>query len=523
MDEKNIQIFDWGEIQWIYEPESMNSSNMMYIGVATILPGERQAKHIHYGNEQFLYVLSGEGEQLLDNKVTNIKPGAFFHIEAGSVHETINIGNEPMKQLIISIPASPENNTFVETRIKKLVNIRGKQESTIKINDEIKKLYDEAVGILDIPISIFNKKGDAVIVGKEFPDFCVKMCGVNTNIKNCCLYEMKEEWGPRQYKELSANVCSYGITVFYLPILCNDEAIGIILGGHIRTSKEELSSIYKNSKKDTIQDPSYQVIQVVPKGTMIAILQQMKKLSKNIAYYYIFKKAEMELNKKEEIIQDIIKNELMLEQSLKSTEGKILNMQINNHFLFNTLNAIAGMAVKEDAFKTYESIIHLAQMFRYTLKTENDFVKLKEEIEQLHIFLQLQKLRHGDKLRIDFEISKEVDKVYVPFNCLQPIVENTFIHGFRCKKDKMHIRILVKGGEDRIGIEIRDNGCGIEDKNIEELNRRLSRENKEKTLSGLGMIYSKFQLLYQDNFTFEIQSPCNKGTTVKIILPTKWA
>ncbi|SNS00020.1 Histidine kinase-, DNA gyrase B-, and HSP90-like ATPase [Anaerovirgula multivorans] len=522
MNRKNLQLFDWGEIEWIYEPESMNSSNVMHIGVATILPRRRQNKHIHYGNEQFLYVLSGEGEHLLEKEVIRIKPGALFHIEAGSVHETMNIGEEPIKQLVISIPAGQENNSFIEARIKKLLNLKNKQKVPIIINDEIKYLYDEAVDMIHIPITILDKKGEAVIVGKDFPYFCIKTCGVNTNIKNCCLYKVQDKWGPRQYKELSANVCAYGITVFYLPILCNDESIGTIIGGHIRTSKDKLPSLHKSHKEDNLQDSSYDAIQVVPKGTMIAILQQMKKLSKNIAYYYIFKEAEMALNKKEEIIQDIIKNELMLEESLKSTEGKILNMQINNHFLFNTLNAIAGMAVKEDAFKTYESIIHLAQMFRYTLKTGNNFVKLKEEIDQLHIFLQLQKLRHGDKLRVDFDISSEVDKVHVPFNCLQPIVENTFIHGFQHKKDEMHIHIIAKGHKDRIWIEIRDNGCGIEDKNIEELNRKLSREDKEKPLSGLVMIYSKLQLLYQENFTFEVQSIYNKGTTVKIVLPTKW-
>ena len=87
---KNTQYFDWGHIEWIYEPDPVSSKNNMSIGITTILPNTKQNKHIHYGDEQFIYVLSGEGIQLIGSKISEMKPKQIYHMEAGTIHETTN-------------------------------------------------------------------------------------------------------------------------------------------------------------------------------------------------------------------------------------------------------------------------------------------------------------------------------------------------------------------------------------------------------------------------------------------------
>jgi len=515
----NTQYFEWGYIEWIYEPD--NFLNSMYIGISTVLPNRKHNKHIHYGDEQFLYVLSGIGKQLIGDKVSMIGAGSLFHIEAGSAHETINLGNEPMVQLLISIPAFNESNIFIQNKIQNLLDIKRKSEAPIKINNEIKYIYDEIISSLKVPVSIIDKEGCFVIKGNGYPAFCDVKCNLDGNLSSCCLYGIQDSYLPPYYTEPSAFVCQHGLTVFSMPIICNDEVVGVIKGGHIRTFSNNIIIENHLVDKDVPRDQSYEAVQITSKATVTAILQQIKKLSKSIVNYYILKNTGIELNQKEEIIRDITKHEMMLEENLKSTKERVLNIQINNHFLFNTLNAIASLAIKENAHKTYESIIDLSKMFRYTLKTSNNLVEFKDEINYLRNFINLQKIRFGDRLEVEFNISSDIENTSIPFNCLQPIVENCFIHAFRGKKEGLIIQVHAKRDKDNVIIKISDNGIGLKKSDLAILNKKIKEDQKATNISGLMMIYSKLQMFYYDKFDFDIISMPNQGTSIKLTIPDK--
>lgn len=511
MSKASTQYFDWGQIEWKYEPEYGNSTNIMHIGFITIFPGKKQIRHVHYGDEQFLYVLSGKGEQLIDDKVNILEPGAGFHIDAGSVHETINTGDEPIIELLISIPANYQNNLFVQNKVENLLLNGNKYKNPINIDSSIKDIYDEFIRSLKIPLSIFDVEGNIIIKGQGYPEYCEAKCSVGKNLNNCCIYGIKSNYASPQYPDPSAYICPYGLTVFVVPMLYNHEVIGIIKGGHIKNFSGESYDNY-------ISDMNYESIPLVPKARMQAISLQLKKLSKSIIDYYIIENTETELGKKEEIIQDICEHEIMLEKSLKSTQEKVLNIQMNNHFLFNTLNAIAGLAIKENALKTYESIISLSKMFRYSLKTSSSFVSLKDELEYLGNFIDLQKLRYGDRLEVRLDVSDEIKDTVVPFNCLQPIMENCFIHGFKEKKSRMFIEVSGRRDMDSVIIEICDNGIGMDERDIEALNKKIQQMNGSEVVSGLILIFSKLKLFYDRGFSFKISGALNQGTCVKIII-----
>lgn len=513
---ENMQSFEWGHIEWIYEPDSNNSLNNMSIGIVTILPNKRQNRHIHYGDEQVIYVLSGEGNQLIGDKVSDIKLGQIYHMEAGIIHETINQGDEPIKHLLISIPVQYEQNMLRQKEESDMVNSIEMINDTTQINNEIRYIYETIVNPLKMPVAILDMDGNIVIKGRDYPEFCKSNCLIHKNDGNCPIYNIKGEYGPPQYTALSAVICPHGLTVFTTFIMSNNKPIGMIKGGHIRISTSNADG-YSNSSKETFNTLS-ELMQVVPKGTLNAVLQQLKKLSKTIENYYIFKNAEIQLNKKEEIIQDIVKNEIALEESLKSTKERVLNIQINNHFLFNILNNIAGLAIKENAVKTYQSIIDLSKILRYTSANQNHFVQLKNEIQYLKNYTNLQKLRYGNKLKINIDVSTDINNKNVPFNCLQPIVENCFIHGFKDMNKGMKINIIGKLDRSNLIIEINDNGIGLKEEELDELRYRIS-EYEKYELRGLMMIYYKMKLIYGNNFDFKIESSKGKGTKVKITLP----
>ncbi|CAK7077120.1 histidine kinase [Tissierella sp.] len=512
----HIQYFDWGNIEWIYEPDTKNSINIMHIGISTILPGKRQKEHIHYGDEQLLYVLSGQGQQLIGKELSIKEPGSLFHIDAGSVHEAINAGEEPIKELLISIPVyynqrNPLNDILNSGEVHK-----ENFEDTIVLNDKIKHLYDEAIDILGIPLSIFDRKNEPVIISHNYPEFCIKKCNVHKDVRNCHLYNIYDEYMPPHYKDPFAFVCQYGLRVFVMPIIINNSLVGTIKGGHIRIYDES----YVEFKDELDLDYAlYRKIQIVHQGRIMAILQHIKTLSKNISYYYLLENTEMELYKKEEIIKDIAKNELLLEESLRSTKEQVLSIQINNHFLFNTLNAIASLAIKEDSIKTYESIIRLSKIFRYSLKSSNSIATLNDEILFIMDYLELQKLRYGERLSVNINISENAKSARIPFNFIQPIIENSFVHGFKNKMDNLSIQISCRKNQDKIYIQVLDNGTGLEEDEIEKLNNMIKGQTENFIISGLMMIYRKLELLHHNNFEFKISSKKNAGTQVIIVIP----
>lgn len=511
------QQFEWGHIDWMYEPD--NSHNIIHIGIVVIDAHARHKKHIHYGDEQFLYIISGIGMQSIGERMSAIEPGSLYHVEAGSAHETINTGDEPLYELLISIPAFYNmGNLFVQNKIQNMIDTKREMEFSIKLDGRIKKIYDETIGLLKLPLSIIDQYGNCVMQGKDFPAFCEKNCHVSADLGNCPLYAIQDSYLPPYYMEPSAFVCHYGISNFFMPIICNNEVVGVIKGGHIRTSSGD-TNVESHVDAGAQSDADREMMQLTSNATVTAILEQIKKLSKNIVNYYILENTEIGLDKREELIRDITRNEIVLEETLRSTQERVLNIQINNHFLFNTLNAIAGLAIKENADKTYASILNLAKMFRYTLKTSSNFVDLQVEMDYLRNFIDLQKIRYGEKLQVLFAIAPAIGDISIPFNCLQPIVENCFVHAFKNKTKDLGIRIEVKPCGAGVSIEISDNGEGLSVEKLQAVRAKIEEEQRRADISGLMMVYGKLQMFYRQNFTFAINSVQGEGTSIKLIVP----
>lgn len=150
-----------------------------------------------------------------------------------------------------------------------------------------------------------------------------------------------------------------------------------------------------------------------------------------------------------------------LETRLTQARLQALQMQLNPHFLFNTLNAISSLMHK-DVEEADRMIVHLSDLLRYALEsTEAQEVPLRQELEFLDRYLQIQKARFGERLVVQRDVPDETLDVKVPNLVLQPLVENAIEHGIAPHARTGEIVLRARRQADRLELEVRDNGAGL--------------------------------------------------------------
>ncbi len=146
--------------------------------------------------------------------------------------------------------------------------------------------------------------------------------------------------------------------------------------------------------------------------------------------------------------------EAKLENMLKETELMMLRSQINPHFLFNSLNSISSLTIS-DASRAREMVIKLSDFMRYALSRKDDrTVSLKTELENLRLYLDIEKIRFGERLEIEEDINEECLTVKVPNMILQPLYENAIKHGVYESPDTVNIKLMARRLDDAVTISI---------------------------------------------------------------------
>ena len=173
-----------------------------------------------------------------------------------------------------------------------------------------------------------------------------------------------------------------------------------------------------------------------------------------------------------------------LREARAKSELAALKAQLNPHFLYNVFNTISA-SVPPEQEKTREMIARLSDMFRYQLKaTREDWVPLREELEFVQQYLELEKLRFGERLRVNLDIPSDVMDWPVPPLLLQPIVENSVKHGIAPLIDGGEISLDIEAENGRLNFTFRDTGVGLKDKS-KALERGVGLSNTRKRLEKL--------------------------------------
>jgi len=196
-----------------------------------------------------------------------------------------------------------------------------------------------------------------------------------------------------------------------------------------------------------------------------------------------------------------------LETKLANARLDALKMQIHPHFLFNTLNSISVL-MRDDAPAANRMLVRLSELLRVALKSESSQeVSLREELEFLRGYLEIEQMRFQDRLTIDFAVDKETLDAQVPNLILQPLVENAIRHGIAPLAEAGKIQIAARRENGFVAISVSDNGAGLNESKIES--------------NGIGLSNTRERLekLYGERHEFSIVSRENGGVQAAIKIP----
>lgn len=243
-------------------------------------------------------------------------------------------------------------------------------------------------------------------------------------------------------------------------------------------------------------------------NTMISkIKQQMKEIEENAS-------AKVALHEKE------LEN-LQITNLLRTSELKALQMQMNPHFLFNTLNMIAKTAYIGDSDKTVFLLQKTAQLLRYSLDYMGKSVTLAREMEMLGNYVYLQEQRFGERISFEFDLDESFHQIQVPCLILQPLVENAITHGVGGYLKDGQIKIRTKYNVERkMGeVSVEDNGYGMTKEQLEKIKKDLDCPQIQREKIGLANVYMRIKLFYGEKASFEMESVPMVKTKILIRMP----
>jgi two-component system sensor histidine kinase YesM len=222
----------------------------------------------------------------------------------------------------------------------------------------------------------------------------------------------------------------------------------------------------------------------------------------------------------------------ILKVSKRQAQFLALQNQINPHFLYNTLEGIRGEALGAGLHNVAEMTEALARFFRYTISNLDNFVLLEDELSNIENYFFIQQYRFGSRLQLVVEYddprnSAAILRYKLPKLTLQPIVENAIIHGIERKVDTGTVRIKMETTQTRLLITISDDGVGMDELRLQQLNEKLNNssldyikpDSEQKGGIAVVNVNKRIQLLFGEEYGICIYSTQGVGTDVEITLP----
>ena len=261
-----------------------------------------------------------------------------------------------------------------------------------------------------------------------------------------------------------------------------------------------------------------------PLRTMIAGMRQVQegnfsaRLPQNPTYEFGY--INNNFNTMAENIQKLIEENYASKLISKEAQLKNMQAQLNEHFLYNTLDAIHWLARKEKAEQASQMVFALANFYRISLSAGHDIIPIRDVIRMIENYLYIQKLRMKDAVSYEISCDPSLEDTFMPKSLLQPLVENALVHGLKDLKRPGEIHIVFERNSSNVRISVADNGCGFTEERLSQVLEQLESPDSYMDHSfALKTVQSQIWLYYNSKNSIHIESAPEKGAVIWFEVP----
>ncbi|MFZ5644694.1 MAG: histidine kinase [Bacillota bacterium] len=509
----NEQNFPWGELYWLQlDPD--NDKPQRTLSVATFYPDQEQKEHTHLGFEEIIYGLEGETVHWCDSRRIVLGKGQLCYVRGGGRHSIKNLSGRQARFLSIVYPTIPpaltDFSSIEDVELDELVKI---------INlDPIAEKFAQSVGLA---VTLVDNLGNLLTEPKNIPEFC-KLC-LQEQCGNCV---MSREAPVCAGNEPVVFHCKFGVASIQSPIVINKRSLGYLGCGYGRMSaptpgEESLVVSCFSPASGLLAQKAYINLDLIRRNHLVSVAETLSMVSASLVQLMIHSAREKQINSYKLRLSQEKHRQAQLESSLNEVKLKLLESQVNPHFLFNTLNTIAQTAMMEGAATAASLTYSLSNLLRRSLGKTESLITVEEEMDYIKDYIFIQKTRFPSRFNFDTRVSPEIANIKVPCMTMMALVENSILHGFANIRWQGELEINVYTDGDWAYLEVVDNGSGISDEIIEDIKSLGDPGLSPVQLKGIGLrsVFKRLEYFYGGSFKFNMERMPKGGTRVTIRLP----
>jgi two-component system LytT family sensor kinase len=395
----------------------------------------------------------------------------------------------------------------------------------VEVLQEIQERFSDATGF---GVIITDDHGVPVTMPTNFTSFCTQIRSSRQGLQCCILSDQNVGLRAAKQAEPIIHYCHSGLVDLAAPIVLNGKHLGSVLCGQVLIEEHDEKQIEQIRDKSKHLEIDQELLQLYFEKIEFTSQKRIEAVSKilQLVANYIVKMganylAQEELNEKNQQLMEELQTRVHLEKVLQETQLKVLQSQINPHFLFNTLNTISRLAYLENAEQTQDVTYSLAKILRYSLRNVAQLVTLKEELDYIENYLNIQQSRFRNRIQYEQKIEIDTEAIKIPLLSIQPIIENAIIHGFEPQDSIVVIKLHGFLKDNKVFLEISDTGVGMPEERLSSIfSNTGEKRNSHTTGIGMNNVQKRMQHYFGKEYGIKtIKSKIGVGTTVQIIIP----
>jgi ligand-binding sensor protein/anti-sigma regulatory factor (Ser/Thr protein kinase) len=391
--------------------------------------------------------------------------------------------------------------------------------------EEAGDLFYRAVGMT---ISFYDESGKLYFYpAEERCELCHMIQSTPTGAERCHTCDRDASKRAIAGKKPIAYTCHAGLTDVVVPVVVGGETIGCFYSGQsILTPQTAIGyQEIRTRVADLDLDPeslweSYFNVPVVDGRKLDVAMGLLSVICNHLVEGEIALRQERDLTREQRKLRKSAEEKARLERDLREMELKLMQAQVNPHFLFNALNLIVGQSMAEGASETARLVEELAVMLRASLATIGSLVPLEDEFDSARAYVSIFQARFGHKIDLSLDLPENLRSFEVPSLMLQPLVENALIHAFPNCTDAFRLSIKAVLEEGHVQLTVRDNGPGIGRDTSADAQNILKPSGHGPKLTGLPGVNRRLKYYYPEVEDIVIRSS-EDGLQVTVRIPAK--